>query len=79
MNNMKTRFRLTCRGVRGGMFYCVEKTTSKRSSLQTTNADEVQQIVEAKNQAERQPVLKPRRLSARLRRTRRHNTGERAS
>jgi hypothetical protein len=57
MNNMKTRFRLTCRGIRGGMFYCVDKTTGKRASLQTTNPDEARQIVEAKNQAERQPVL----------------------
>ncbi len=39
------------------MFYCVDKTTGKRTSLQTTNADEAQQIVRAKNQAERQPVL----------------------
>ena len=57
MNKMKTRFRLTCRGIRGGMFYCVDKTTGKRTSLQTTNPDEARQIVEAKNQAERQPVL----------------------
>ena len=57
MNDMKTRFRLTCRGIRGGMFYCVDKTTGKRASLQTTNPDEARQIVEAKNQAERQPVL----------------------
>jgi integrase len=39
------------------MFYCVDKTTGKRTSLQTTNPDEARQIVEAKNQAERQPVL----------------------
>jgi MarR-like DNA-binding transcriptional regulator SgrR of sgrS sRNA len=39
------------------MYYCVDKTTGKRTSLQTTNADEARQIVEAKNQAERQPVL----------------------
>ena len=54
---MKTRFRLTCRGIRGGMFYCVDNATGKRTSLQTTNPDEARQIVEAKNQAERQPVL----------------------
>src|SRR5208337_1560553 len=35
----------------------VDKTTGKRTSLQTTDADEAQQIVQAKNQAERQPVL----------------------
>jgi integrase len=54
---MTTRFRLTYRGSRGGMFYCVDKTTGKRASLQTTDRDTAQQIVDAKNQAERQPVL----------------------
>lgn len=39
------------------MFYCVDKTTGKRISLQTINRDEAQQIIEAKNQAQRQPVL----------------------
>jgi hypothetical protein len=57
MNEMKTRYRLTCRGIRGGMFYCVDKTTGKRTSLKTTSPDEAQQMVEAKNQAERQPML----------------------
>ena len=54
---MKTRFRLIRRGTRGGKFYCVDTTTGKRTSLGTTNEDEAQQIVEAKNQALRQPVL----------------------
>src|SRR5664279_5005814 len=57
MNNMTTRYRLTYRGARGGMFYCVDKTTGKRTSLKTLNRDEAQQLIEAKNQAERQPVL----------------------
>jgi integrase len=57
MNNMTTRYRLTTRGSRGGTFYCVDKTTGKRTSLKTNDADEAQQIIEAKNQAERQPVL----------------------
>lgn len=57
MNPMSTRYRLTCRGVRGGIFYCVDKTTGKRTSLKTTDADEARQIVAAKNQAERQPGL----------------------
>jgi integrase len=35
----------------------VDKTTGKRTSLNTTDRDEAQQIIEAKNQAERQPVL----------------------
>ena len=57
MNEMKTRYRLTSRGIRGGMFYCVDKITGKRTSLQTTDKDEAQQIVEAKNNSVRQPVL----------------------
>jgi integrase len=54
---MKLRFRLIHRGERGGMFYCVDKTTGKRTSLGTTNADEAGQIIEARNNSERQPVL----------------------
>jgi integrase len=52
---MKTR--LTYRGIRGGIYYCVDKTTGKRTSLHTTNEDEAKQIVQAKNTATRQPVL----------------------
>ncbi len=54
---MKTRYRLVYRGHRGGMFYCMDKVTGKRTSLQTTNKDEAQQIVDAKNNSLRQPVL----------------------
>jgi len=57
MNQMNNRYRLICRGGRGGQFYCVDKTTGKRTSLKTNNEDEAHQIVEARNQAERQPVL----------------------
>jgi hypothetical protein len=57
MDTMTTRYRLMTRGSRGGTFYCVDKTTGKRTSLKTADADEAQQIIEAKNQAERQPVL----------------------
>jgi len=46
---MKTRYRSIRRGVRGGGFYCVDNKTSSE--------DEARQIVEAKHQAERQPVL----------------------
>jgi integrase len=45
------------RGSRGGKFYCVDKTTGKRTSLDTQDRDTAQQLIEAKNQAERQPVL----------------------
>jgi hypothetical protein len=49
--------RLTRRGIRGNKFYCVDTTTGKRTSLGTTNEDEARQIVEARNNSERQPVL----------------------
>jgi integrase len=39
------------------MFYCFDKQTRKRQSLHTTNETEAWQLVEAKNNAERQPVL----------------------
>jgi len=54
---MKTRYRLTCRGLRGGKYYCVDTRTGKRTSLCTGSEEEARQLVEAKNQAERQPVL----------------------
>src|SRR5512140_1394182 len=54
---MKTRYRLTRRGIRGDKFYCVDKTTGKRTSLHTSDEEEARQIVGAKNQAQRQPVL----------------------
>jgi hypothetical protein len=54
---MKTRYRLTCRGIRGGKYYCVDTQTGKRASLRTGSEDEARQIVQAKNQAQRQPVL----------------------
>ena len=54
---MKTRYRLTRRGIRGDRFYCVDTTTGKRTSLGTASADDASQIIEAKNQSERQPVL----------------------
>ena len=54
---MKTRYRLIRRGIRGDRFYCVDTTTGKRASLRTASAEAAQQIIEAKNNAERQPVL----------------------
>jgi integrase len=54
---MKTRYRLICRGIRGGAYYCVDTATGKRTSLGTTNADDAKQIIEAKNNSERQPIL----------------------
>jgi hypothetical protein len=54
---MKTRYRLTHRGSRGGMFYCVDTKTGKRRSLQTCDEDEARQIINAWNQAHRQPAV----------------------
>jgi integrase len=54
---MKERFRLIKRGLRGGTIYCKDTVTGKRASLKTKNVDEALQIVQAKNQALRQPVL----------------------
>jgi hypothetical protein len=39
------------------MFYCVDKTTGKRTSIDTKDRDEAQQIIEARNNSDRQPVL----------------------
>jgi integrase len=54
---MKTRYRLIRRGSRGGKFYCVDTATGRRASLGLSDQEEAQQIVDAKNQALRQPVL----------------------
>ena len=54
---MNTRYRLVHRGIRGGMYYCFDKVTGKRASLNTTNEDAARQIIEAKNQAVRQPTI----------------------
>jgi hypothetical protein len=54
---MKMRFRLIRRNIRGGKFYCVDTLTGKRTSLGTPSEDEALQVVQAKNQALRQPVL----------------------
>jgi integrase len=54
---MKTRYRLIRRGIRNNAFYCVDTTTGKRTSLRTGKPEEARQIIEAKNQAERQPGL----------------------
>jgi integrase len=54
---MKTRYRLTRRGSRGDTLYCVDNKSGKRTSLNRSDATAARQIVEAKNQAEYQPVL----------------------
>lgn len=39
------------------MLYCVDTHTGKRTSLHTCNEDDARQIIEAKNQATRQPTI----------------------
>jgi integrase len=54
---MKARYRLTYRSDRGKMFFCVDSETCKRTSLHTKDRDAAEQIVLAKNQSLRQPIL----------------------
>jgi integrase len=54
---MKARYRLIRRNGRGGAFYCVDSQTGKRWSLGKITEDEAEQILIARNQAERQPML----------------------
>ena len=54
---MKKRYRLIRRGNRSRGYYCVDTQTRKRTSLETASEDEAQQIVQARNQAERQPII----------------------
>ncbi len=54
---MKNRFRLILRRERGGRFYYVDSETRQRFSLKTKDRDATEQIVAAKNQAMRQPIL----------------------
>ena len=39
------------------MFYCVDTKTGKRTSLQTANEDEARQLMESRNNADRQPAM----------------------
>jgi hypothetical protein len=50
---MNARYRLIFRGIRGGMYYSVDKKTGRRTSLRTTSEQEASQIIEAKNDDER--------------------------
>jgi hypothetical protein len=54
---METRYRLIRRGARGGNFYCVDTQTGRRASLHTSNEGDARQIINAKNEALRQPML----------------------
>src|ERR1043166_7185877 len=52
---MKQRYRLFRR--RGGVFYSVDNVTGKQISLKTEKEDEALRLVNARNEAERQPVI----------------------
>ncbi len=54
---MKKRFRLMRRGKRGGKFYCIDSLTGKRESLGTQDDYEASELVAARNNALRQPIL----------------------
>lgn len=54
---MKARYRLLCRGNRGGGFYAVDSVTGKRESLETSVKHEAERLIMAKNEADRQPAL----------------------
>jgi site-specific recombinase XerD len=53
---MKKRFRLIRRGERN-TYYCFDTLTKRRASLDTSDAEAAQRIIEAKNDALRQPIL----------------------
>ena len=53
---MKNRYRLIRRGERN-QFYCVDSETGQRHSLKTSDRDAAAQLVLAKNQSVRQPML----------------------
>ena len=54
---MKARYRLTRRGSRGDTLYCKDTKTGKRTSLHICDENAAQQIINAKNQVEQQPLL----------------------
>jgi len=45
------------RGSRGGTYYCIDSKTGKRVSLQTADEESAQQLVDARNNAARQPEM----------------------
>jgi len=51
------RYRLIKRGLRGGTFCAFDKETKKRESLKTKSLEDAQQIINARNDALRQPHI----------------------
>ena len=54
---MNKRYSLVCLSNRGGSFYCYDSTTKKRESLGTKNREEAERLLQARNDAERQPQM----------------------
>ena len=54
-SEMKQRYRLFRRG--WGVFYCEDTQTGKQETLGTSNKQDAQRLVHAKNEAERQPLI----------------------
>ena len=52
---MKQRYRLFRR--RGGVFSSFDNVTKKQISLKTNDKGEASRLIQAKNEAERQPVI----------------------
>ncbi len=57
MTVVKNRYRSVKVGSRGGMFYCEDITTGKRTSLATKDEDEAERLIHARNESERNPQL----------------------
>lgn len=54
---MKSRYRLVRRNARGGKFYLVDNVTGLRESLNTTDAEAANQILQARLQSIKQPQI----------------------
>ncbi|MDB6035309.1 MAG: Phage integrase family protein [Verrucomicrobiales bacterium] len=52
---MKKRYRTYCRP--SGTFYCFDTNTGKRESLKTKDPQEAEQLIQARNEALRQPAI----------------------
>lgn len=57
MTVMKERYRAVLVGNRGGTFYCDDTETGKRCSLFTKDEAEATRLIQAKNEALRQPHI----------------------
>src|SRR5688572_29725598 len=54
---MNKRYSLVCLSHRGGAFYCYDSVNKKRESLGTKDRDEAERLLQARNDADRQPQM----------------------